>query len=164
MRATDRRTTAAVPGDPDDPDPDVARAALLADTGLDRALAGRLREESRRTRVRVERHLVTSGHLGEDGTPRPSGPEGDVPTAVDDVDAWRDLGEMLDEHVELLDRIDALHERRLRSHSARERQASTRVLAEALHRIVDGYGVEVAEPPGVMAAGQRADAWLGRAL
>jgi len=155
-------TAAAARGEPpDDPDPGAARTMLASDVGLDGALAARLREESRRTRARVERRLVTAGHLEEDGRPRaPGAPfeEGDT------VDAWRDLTDMLDDDVDLLEHIDALHERRLRSASPRERRAATRILAEALHRIVDGYDVEIEPPHRPVMAARRADEWLGRTL
>lgn len=160
MSATDRRTAAAVPGDPDDPDPDVARAALLADTRLDGAAAARLRDESRRSRPRIERRLVTSGHLAEDGAVVEPGPDG----GPSSVDAWRDLDAMVEGDVELLEHIDALHERRLRSPSPRERQAATRMLAEALHRIVMGYDVQIEPPHRAVLAGRRVDERLGQAL
>ena len=165
--STPDRTAAVVRGEPpDDPDPEAARAALRADTRLDGALAARLRDESRRTRAGVERRLVTAGHLADDGTPLTTGDADDTDdrAGVDDVDAWRDLGDMLDEHVDLLERIDALHERRLRSPSPRERQAATRILAEALHRVVDGYDVEAEPSRGPVAAAERADDWFGRQL
>jgi hypothetical protein len=155
-------TAAAVGGEaPDEPDPDAARSLLASDTNLGGALAARLREESRRTRAQVERRLMTAGHLAEDGTPRPRDTGKEVP---DTVDAWRDLTGMLDGDVDLLEHIDALHERRLRSASPRERRAATRVLAEALHRIVDGYEVAIEPPHRPVMAARRADEWLGRAL
>ena len=161
MKATDHTAAVARGEPPEDPDPDATRALLATDVALDGALAARLREESRHTRARVERHLGTAGHLLADGTARPAGAPPDAP---DTVDAWRDLTAMLDDDVDLLEHIDALHERRLRSVSPRERGAATRVLAEALHRIVDGYDVELEPPHRPVVAAQRADAWLGRML
>ena len=66
------------------------------------------------THAQVERRLVTAGHLDDDDTPRPPGERDEVP---DTVDAWRDLTGMLDGDVDVLEHIDALHERRLRSAS-----------------------------------------------
>ena len=69
---------------------------------------------------------------------------------------------MLDDHVDLLEHIDALHDRRLRSASPRERHAATRVLAEALHRIVDGYDVEIEPPNGrSWSPSGRTSGWAG---
>lgn len=162
MTANDHTAAAVARGEPpDDPDPEAARRMLATDVALDGGMAARLREESRRTRARVERRLVTAGHLHEDGAPRP---DGSPSSELDSVDAWRDLTEMLDDDVDLLEHIDALHERRLRSASPRERRAATRVLAEALHRIVDGYDVEIEPPHRPVMAARRADEWLGRAL
>jgi hypothetical protein len=156
---------------PSSPDADEARAELLADTGLDAAHAARLRDESRRTRPRIERRLVTSGHLSPEGAPRtschdghPTDDGGEDVAPVEEVDAWRDLDGLQLEHVDLLERIDAVHERRLRSPSVRERQASTRVLAEALRRIVDGYDVELVPPRGLVGAMRRADGLVGGML
>ena len=151
-------------GEPPD-DPDVARAALAADVGLDAAAATRLRHESSATRARVEQRLVTAGHLREDGAlPVPPDAAERHPCVVTDVDAWRELDDLLDEHVDLVERIDALHDRRLRSGSPRERQAATRVLAEALHRIIEGYDVEIERPKGAVATAGSADEWVGRHL
>jgi hypothetical protein len=72
----------------------------------------------------------------------------DLPHAtpcVPDLDARRDLDPALEVDVDTLQRIDDLHDRRMRSASPRERQHATTVLAEALHRIVDGY--KVGDPP-----------------
>jgi hypothetical protein len=72
----------------------------------------------------------------------------DLPHAtprVPDLDARRDLDPALEVDVDTLQRIDDLHDRRMRSASLRERQHATTVLAEALHRIVDGY--KVGDPP-----------------
>lgn len=163
MTGIDRTTTRGEP--PDTLDADAVRAALLADTDLDPAHAARLRAESRRSRAHVEQRLITSGHLSAGDAPHPPRPEGDAGVApVEDVDAWRDLDGLVDDHADLLERIDTLHERRLRSPSPRERQASTRVLAEALHRIVEGYDVEIALPSGLVGAMRRGDEWIGRAL
>lgn len=146
--------------------PGAVRARLAGDTDLDGVLAARLRDESCRTRRRVEGRLAAAGYLGGEGTACPTGQgaDDDLPDAVDGLDARRDLGAVVDEHVDLLERIDALHERRLRSPSARERHASTRVLAEALHRIVEGYEVEVPRARGPVAVAERVDQWVGRAL
>ena len=58
MKATDHTAAAIARGEPpDDPDPDAARALLARDVAIDGAAAARLREESRRTRARVERRL-----------------------------------------------------------------------------------------------------------
>ena len=162
MTATDHTAAAVARGEPpDDPDPDATRTLLASDVGIDGAVAARLREESRRTRARIEHRLVTAGHLLEDGTVVPTGAP---PDGSETVDAWRDLTDMLDHDVDLLEHIDALHERRLRSASPRERRAATRVLAEALHRIVDGYDVEIEPPHRPVMAARSADEWLGRML
>ncbi len=145
--------------------------ALDVDTRLDGATAARLRDESRLTRARIERRLSDAGHLpltgdesieGVDDADVPSGD--DAPDRVEAVDQWRDLGDLLDEHVGFLEQIDGLHEQRLRSPSPRERQAATRALGEALYRIVDGYRVDVEAPHRPVMAARRVDLWLGRTV
>ncbi|HKX71959.1 MAG TPA: hypothetical protein VJM75_12050 [Acidimicrobiales bacterium] len=101
------------------------------DTRLDPATIARLQEEARESRERIDRRLATAGLFG-----------GTAP--VPELDARRLLDDAIDGDIETLERIDELHDRR-RSASPRERQQATTVLAEALHRIVDGY--KVGQPP-----------------
>jgi hypothetical protein len=192
------RTAATVardelPDDPD-PDPDVASAVPTlevvdpatrewlfgADTGLDGAVAARLRREARRTHGRIRRRLADADHLpglGDDpvrgGATERDDPlrggaaERDDPLSGraderDDLDMRRNLSGRLDENVAFFEHIDALHERRLHSPSPRERQVATRALAEALHRIVVGYQVTVEPAHRPVMAARRADEWLGR--
>lgn len=164
MNATDRNT--AVPEPPDEsvdaaavPADGADRGEPLADTLLDRATAARLRDESRRTRARIERRLAEAGHMTADG--EPVADDRVVPRA-DHIDAWRDLSDLLDDNVAFFEHIDTLHDRRAQSRSPRERQVATRVLAEALHRIVSGYRVDDDPPHRPVMAARRADEWLGR--
>jgi hypothetical protein len=163
MTGTDRTTIRGEP--PDTLDADEIRDELVADTDLDPTHAARLRAESRRTRAHIEQRLATSGHLSAGDPPHRPRPDGDTGAGrVENVDAWRDLDGLVDDHAGLLEHIDTLHERRLRSPSPRERQASTRVLAEALHRIVEGYDVEIAPPRGLVGAMRRGDERIGEVL
>ncbi|HEX6424224.1 MAG TPA: hypothetical protein VFZ79_12135, partial [Acidimicrobiales bacterium] len=116
MNATDRN--AAVPEPPDgivdtagqtgagDDDP-------LTQTHLDRVTAARLRDESRRTRPRIERRLTDAGHLTADGEPvaddraAPRTGHRAAPHS-DHIDAWRDLSDLLDDNVAFFEHIDAL--------------------------------------------------------
>ena len=164
MTATDRNT--AVPEPPDAtvdaaavPPDDTAGGEPLADTHLDRATAARLRDESRRTRARIERRLADAGHLTADGEPVA---DDRATPRTDHIDAWRDLSDLLDDNVAFFEHIDALHDRRAQSRSPRERQVATRVLAEALHRIVSGYRVDDDPPHRPVMAARRVDEWLGR--
>ncbi|HET6664774.1 MAG TPA: hypothetical protein VFG94_10970, partial [Acidimicrobiales bacterium] len=97
----------------------------------------RLQEAARQSREGIARRLTAAGLA--------PGASGAAASSVPDLDARRDLDAALEVDVETLERIDELHDRRMRSASPRERQHATTVLAEALHRIVDGY--QVGDPP-----------------
>jgi hypothetical protein len=152
-------TTLASVSSPDDdplPDDDPGCARDL-DTGLEEATIARLRVQARRTRPRIERRLADAGFLPAASAAR-AGDDGQR-----DLDWRRDLDGRLDEHVAFLEQIDALHDRRLRSPSPRERQAATRALAEAMYRIVDGYWVDDGPPHRPVQAVRRLDDAVGRA-
>lgn len=110
------------------------------DTTLDAATIARVRDAARHSRPRVARRLADAGFLPSTDAPHPydDGPR--------DLDWRRDLDGRLDEDVAFIEHIDELHDQRLRSLSARERQAATRTLAQALYRIVDGYWVDDGPP------------------
>jgi hypothetical protein len=113
---------------PDDPIPDATAWRRYADPKLDTHDISRLQEAARQSGERITQRLTSAGLV-------PSGSSG-----VPDLDARRDVDAALDIDADTLERIDELHDRR-RSASPRERQRATTVLAEALHRIVDGYAV-----------------------
>jgi hypothetical protein len=127
------------------------------DTTLDAATIARVRDQARRTRPRVEQRLAAAGFLPVPAGARP-GDDGQR-----DLDWRRDLDGRIDGDVAFLEHIDGLHEQRLRSPSARERQAATRTLAEALYRIVDGYWVDDGPPHRPVQAARRLDDRVGRA-
>ncbi|HEX6421701.1 MAG TPA: hypothetical protein VFZ77_24575 [Acidimicrobiales bacterium] len=166
MNTTDANAAAPAPrGTPDgaaDPGEPPSEPATGADCTLgprpDRAAAARLRDESRRSRARIVRRLTDAGHLSPSGAPT-----GDAPAdRPDHIDAWRDLSDLLDENVAFLEQIEALHDLRAHSGSPRERQVATRVLAEALHRIVAGYSVDDDPPHRPVMVARRVDEGLGR--
>jgi hypothetical protein len=119
---------------PDDPLPDAHAWRRQADPRLDTRDVARLQAAARQSRDRIAQRLTAAGLVPDAGA-----------TSVPDLDARRDLDAALDVDVDTLQRIDELHARRMRSASPRERQHATTVLAEALHRIVDGY--QVGDPP-----------------
>lgn len=133
------------------------------DPTMDRATAARLRDESRRSRPRIERRLAEAGHLLPPGSDGGVGddPAERVPTPAS-VDQVRNLSGRLDENLAFFEHIDALHERRLHSPSPRERQVATRALAEALHRVVAGYQVDAHPPHRSVLRARRLDEDLGR--
>jgi hypothetical protein len=126
------------------------------DTSLDADTIARVRDEARRTRPGVEARLVAAGFLPAAAGSRP-GDDGQR-----DLDWRRDLDGRVDEDVAFLEYIDALHEQRLRSPSARDRQAATRTIAEALYRIVDGYWVDDGPPHRPVQAVRRLDDAVGQ--
>jgi hypothetical protein len=117
-------------GQPDDPVPDAEAWRHDADPRLHQPDIARLQEAAGQSRERIARRLEAAG-MSTPGVPG--------------IDAHRDLDTALEVDVDTLERIDELHGRRTRSASPRERQHATTVLAEALHRIVDGY--QVGDPP-----------------
>jgi hypothetical protein len=132
----DGTETVASTGDQaDDPLPDAHAWRRQADPRLDARDVARLQAAAGPSRQRIAHRLAATGLVPEAG-----GAE-----RVPDVDARRDLDAALEVDVDTLHRIDELHARRMRSASPRERQHATTVLAEALHRIVDGY--QVGDPP-----------------
>jgi hypothetical protein len=120
---------------PDDPLPDAHAWRRQADPQLDTRDVARLQAAARQSRDRIAQRLTAAGLV----------PDAGAATGVPDLDARRDLDAALEVDVDTLQRIDELHARRMRSASPRERQHATTVLAEALHRIVDGY--QVGDPP-----------------
>lgn len=157
-------TAAAPDGAPsDDPLPEadpcgMSRAGLVAlpgawardtDTRLGPTTISRLQDEARESRERIDRRLATAGLL-----------PGTAP--VPELDARRLLDDAIDDDVETLERIDELHRRRRGSASPRERQRATTVLAEVLHRIVDGYGFADPPPSRVVRGLRRVDQAVGR--
>jgi hypothetical protein len=120
---------------PDDPLPDASAWRRQAEPRLDPRDVSRLRAAARQSGERIGQRRAGAGLV----------PEAGAATSVPDLDARRDLDAALEVDVDTLQRIDELHARRMRSTSPRERQHATTVLAEALHRIVDGY--QVGDPP-----------------
>jgi hypothetical protein len=137
---------------PDDPLPDASAWRHQADPRLDPGDVARLQAAARRSHNRIARRLTSAGLA----------PGADV-AGVPDIDARRDLDAALEVDVDTLQRIDELHDRRMRSASPRERQHATTVLAEALHRIVDGYQVGDPPPSRVVRGLRRADDAVRRA-
>jgi hypothetical protein len=127
-------TVESIGAQPDDPLPDAHAWRRQADPRLDAGDVARLRAAARQSRDHVAHRLAAAGLVPE--------PEA---ASASDLDARRDLDAALEADVDTLQRIDELHARRMRSASPRERQHATTVLAEALHRIVDGY--QVGDPP-----------------
>jgi hypothetical protein len=137
---------------PDDPLPDANAWRRQADPRLDPRDVARLQAAARGGHDRKAQRLASAGL-----TP-------DVDAAgVPDIDARRDLDAALEVDVDTLQRIDELHDRRMRSASPRERQHATTVLAEALHRIVDGYQVGDPPPSRVVRGLRRGDDAVRRA-
>jgi hypothetical protein len=120
---------------PDDPLPNAHAWRRQADPRLDAHDVVRLQAAARQSHDRIAQRLTAAGLV----------PDAGAATGVPDLDARRDLDAALEVDVDTLQRIDDLHARRMRSASPRERQHATTVLAEALHRIVDGY--QVGDPP-----------------
>jgi hypothetical protein len=137
---------------PDDPLPDASAWRHQADPRLDPGDVARLQAAARRGHDRIAQRLTSAGLA----------PGADA-AGVPDIDARRDLDAALEVDVDTLQRIDELHDRRMRSASPRERQHATTVLAEALHRIVDGYQVGDAPPSRVVRGLRRADDAVRRA-
>jgi hypothetical protein len=137
---------------PDDPLPDANTWRRDAEPWLDRRDVVRLQEAARRSRERIAQRLTSAGLA----------PDADA-AGVADIDARRDLDVALEFDVDTLQRIDELHDRRMRSASPRERQHATTVLAEALHRIVDGYQVGDPPPSRLVRGLRRADDAVRRA-
>lgn len=139
---------------------ELSPADLDLDVSLDRATAARLRDEARRSRPRIVSRLADAGHLPAPGAGAGAG------TAdggrIESVDEYRNLSCRLDENAALFERIDDLHDRRTQSTSPRERQVASRALAEALHRVVAGYQVDLQAPHRPVLAARRVDEWLGR--
>jgi hypothetical protein len=119
----------------DDPLPNAYAWRRQADPRLDARDVARLQAAAGQSRERIAQRLATAGLVSE----------AREAARVPDLDARRDLDAGLEVDVDTLQRIDELHARRMRSASPRERQHATTVLAEALHRIVDGY--QVGDPP-----------------
>jgi hypothetical protein len=140
---------------PDDPLPDADEWRRVTDTRLHRPDIARLQEAARSSRDRIARRLAAAGL--RPGVPGSGGP------GVPDLDTRRDLDAAIDVDVETLERVDELHDRRMRSASPRERQHATTVLAEALHRIVDGYQVGDPPPSRVVRGLRRVDEGVRRA-
>jgi hypothetical protein len=137
---------------PDDPLPDAGAWRRQADPRLGPRDIARLQADARRSHDRIAQRLTSAGLA----------PGADT-TGVPDIDARRDLDAALEVDVDTLQRIDELHDRRMRSASPRERQHATTVLAEALHRIVDGYQVGDPPPSRLVRALRRADDAVRRA-
>ena len=132
----DGTETAESTGDQtDDPLPDAYAWRRQADPRLDARDVARLQAAAGQSRERIAQRLAAAGLV----------PEAGGAARVPDLDARRGLDTALEVDVDTLQRIDELHARRMRSASPRERQHATTVLAEALHRIVDGY--QVGDPP-----------------
>jgi hypothetical protein len=138
---------------PDDPLPDAHAWRRQADPRLDARDVARLRTAARESRERIAQRLAPTGRV----------PEAEAAASVPDLDARRDLDAALEADVDTLQRIDELHARRMRSASPRERQHATTVLAEALHRIVDGYQVGDPRPSRLVRWLRRVDDRVRRA-
>src|SRR5262245_9481604 len=119
----------------DDPVPDARAWRRQADPRLDGRDVARLQAAAGQSRERIAQRVAAAGLV----------PDAEGAARIPELDAQRDLDAALEADVETLQRIDGLHARRMRSASPRERQHATTVLAEALHRIVDGY--QVGDPP-----------------
>jgi hypothetical protein len=132
----DGTETAESTGDQtDDPLPDAYAWRRQADPRLDARDVARLQAAACQSGERIAQRLAAAGLVSE----------AEGAASVPDLDARRDLDAALEVDVDTLQRIDELHARRMRSASPRDRQHATTVLAEALHRIVDGY--QVGDPP-----------------
>jgi len=139
---------------PDDPLPDARAWRRQAEPRLEHRDIARLQATARQSRARIAQRLTGAGLVPGAGATAASAP---------DIDARRDLDAALELDVDTLQRIDELHDRRMRSASPRERQHATTVLAEALHRIVDGYQVRDPPPSRVVRGLRRADDGVRRA-
>jgi hypothetical protein len=138
---------------PDEPLPDAHTWRREAEPRLDRRDVARLQTAAREGRERIAQRLIDAG----------LDPDTGAAAGVPDLDARRDLDAALEVDVDTLQRIDELHERRMRSASPRERQHATTVLAEALHRIVDGYQVGDPPPSRLVRGLRRVDDGVSRA-
>jgi hypothetical protein len=137
---------------PDDPLPDANAWRHQADPRLGPGDVARLQAAARRNHDRIAPRLTSAGLAPDaDGAGVPA------------IDARRDLDAALEVDVDTLQRIDELHDRRMRSASPRERQHATTVLAETLHRIVDGYQVGDPPPSRLVRGLRRADDAVRRA-
>jgi hypothetical protein len=139
---------------PDDPLPDARAWRRQAEPRLEHRDIARLQATARQSRERIAQRLTGAGLVPGAGATAASAP---------DIDARRDLDAALELDVDTLQRIDELHDRRMRSASPRERQHATTVLAEALHRIVDGYQVGDPPPSRLVRGLRRADDGVRRA-
>jgi hypothetical protein len=139
-------------GQPDDPLPDANAWRRRADPRLDPRDVARLQAAAVSGHDRKAQRLTSAGLT----------PDTDA-AGVAHIDARRDLDAALEVDVDTLQRIDELHSRRMRSASPRERQHATTVLAEALHRIVDGYQVGDPPPSRVVRGLRRGDDAVRRA-
>jgi hypothetical protein len=136
----------------DDPLPDASAWRRHADPRLGPRDIARLQAAARHSHDRIAQRLTRAGLA----------PDADA-AVVPDIDARRDLDAALEVDIDTLHRLDELHDRRMRSASPRERQHATTVLAEALHRIVDGYQVGDPPPSRLVRGLRRADDAVRRA-